>query len=941
MAAATLLGLERYRVTQGHEAEMSELIWTALKVAEPRARARQAHSFSSLPLLLLFVGACAGIMLERMVFLALELWVMAALAFGTIWLLLWWVRQVRVASVMLLLSVAAVFGLWHQLCWRWFAAEELGFFASPLNQPVFVQGILLENPRLAPPPPERPMILRPGVPRTVVGFQAEAIRDGENWRRVTGYARLIVDGQLLGFRGGDRVRIVGSLGSLQPPKNPGEFDFAAYARGDRRLCSIHCPWPECVVKLSGPSPWNIGAWLRRGRGYCHQVLEKHLDDPQRGVATALLLGIRETIEGDLEDAFIQTGTLHLLAISGLHVGLMAAIVFRLWGWLWRREKLAALFTGLTVLGYALLVDVRPSVIRAAALVILYCLAIFLGRKARGFNLLGGAGLCVLIANPADLFRTGAQLSFLAAATILGGIHWWLQLRGMPPDEEPLEWPASWRQTWDWLRRGLIKLGELGLLSLWVFALLTPYTWKNFNLVSPIAPGLTVLLWPFLFVILICGFLLLLTDWLLPPLAWISAQVLSGCLWIFCQMVQYGREIPGSFFWIPGPPGWWVSGFYIILAAFALSRWLRRRWWIAGGIVLAWMLVLFSTEVLKSRPERLRCTFFAVGHGCAILLELPSGRSLLYDAGSAGDPQFMTPRLAQGIWAQGVRRLDAVIISHADADHYNLLPGLLERFSVGKLYVNRALFTQLTPAEHRDSDSAKRGESRQDQVDRAPEPLVGGLAASGIEASDYPEEEVAASPPEPGVAALAEILRRFRVHIEPLHAGDEVLLGDPTCRIRVLSPPKDYDTRAGSLAKRRERIHGDNAASLVVAVEYRGRRVLLTGDLDSPMLEQLMASPPLPCDVLQAPHHGSLGSNPEGLIEWCSPRRVVVSGGPRWFAPGVLAAYRRSGAEVYHTFLHGAVIWEHPGPEFPERQEPSVKFFMGKNGFSWVRKADVE
>jgi competence protein ComEC len=99
---------------------------------------------------------------------------------------------------------------------------------------------------------------------------------------------------------------------------------------------------------------------------------------------------------------------------------------------------------------------------------------------------------------------------------------------------------------------------------------------------------------------------------------------------------------------------------------------------------------------------------------------------------------------------------------------------------------------------------------------------------------------------------------------------------------------------------------DNANSIVLAVEHRGRRILLPGDLASPGLEAVLAEMPWGCDVLVAPHHGSRQSDPPGLAAWCTPEVVVISGSNRYDVARTAETYRAAGAQVLHTAACGSV-----------------------------------
>jgi competence protein ComEC len=296
----------------------------------------------------------------------------------------------------------------------------------------------------------------------------------------------------------------------------------------------------------------------------------------------------------------------------------------------------------------------------------------------------------------------------------------------------------------------------------------------------------------------------------------------------------------------------LAGLYGGLALWAaFPQWRDRRRW---GLVMlaAWSALGLGEAWLDSRRgDRLDCTFLSVGHGCAVVLELPDGQTILYDAGQLGSPASAARSVGGYLWWRGIRHLDAVVISHADVDHYNGLPILLKQFSVGRAYVSPLMF-------------------RDDRDER---------------------ESLA-------VRALEESLERAGVPVEIVRVGDTLPAGEG-CTLRLLHPPPE------GVPPRSKRDDRDNANSLVLSVEYGDRRLLLPGDLEKTGIERLLAQPACDCDVLLAPHHGSAQSNPVGLAGWSTPEWVVISGG-RDVAPAVPATYTERGARVLHTANDGAV-----------------------------------
>jgi competence protein ComEC len=344
-----------------------------------------------------------------------------------------------------------------------------------------------------------------------------------------------------------------------------------------------------------------------------------------------------------------------------------------------------------------------------------------------------------------------------------------------------------------------------------------------------------------------GFLLLLAGWFVPPLAAVFGPVCDGALDWLERVVRWAEGVPGGHFWSPGPALWWVLGLYAgFLAVMVWGRPLiRPRWQVA--MLSAWIVLGIVPPLARAatRGEALRASFIAMGHGECILLEMPGGETLLYDAGSLGSPDYATEAVAGYLWDRGILRLDGIVLSHADVDHYNAVPGLLERFHVAAVYVSPLMFDR--------------------------------FGASG---------------PIDGPTELRRAIDKAGVPIREIWAGDR-LRTSAGVTIDVLHPPRE-----GVIAS-------DNANSVVLAVEYAGRRILLPGDLESPGLEEVTAELPYDCDVLLAPHHGSRRSDPPGFAAWCSPEIVVISGGVG-ADPLVRQTYEQAGARVFNTGQDGAV-----------------------------------
>jgi competence protein ComEC len=792
------------------------------------------------PLVVVLFAACGGIVFDRVAPLSIAWWWPAALVTWILWWLLWRGGRHQVAAVLLFISLASTAGAWHHCRWSLFQHDEIGRMASEDPGPAAIEARALGGPRRIPAPPPDALRTIATLDRTRLDVELLGIRDGDAWRPASGVATLFVDGHLLGVQPGDRLRVFVQLGAFHKPANPGEFDFARQARISGRLCWLRSEFPECVTVAARGSGWNVAHVPDSLRAGGDALLWQSLGPRRSGLASAMFLGSREELEPDQTQAFLETGTIHLLVISGLNVGILASCLF----WTMRvglvpRRWALALVAMATVL-YAATTDAQPPVVRATVMVLVACLAMVLGRRVLGFNSIAAAGLVVLALNPAELFQAGTQLSFLSVAVLA----WFSRERIGRRQLDALDRLIA--STRPWHRRVARQIGTNAwrtvLVSLIIWLVICPLVMARFHLLSPVA----VLLGPVLGIpvalAMSAGFGIFAVGWIAPVLAHPLGAVCDANLWFMETCVDATRGWPGSHFWVSGPGDWWLAGFYGALACWVLApRWAPpRRWRVA--LVAGWSALALAISLFEARdPKTLQCTFLSVGHGAAVVLELPGGQTLLYDAGRLGSPVAASRAVAGYLWSRGITHLDAVVLSHADADHYNALPALLEQFTVGAVYVSPVMFER----------------------------------------------------PNRALLALRGAIERRGVPLRQVWSGDR-LHSDGGARLEVRHPP-----RGGVLGS-------DNANSIVLSVEYQARRLLLTGDLESPGLDDVMAELPYDCDVLLAPHHGSVYSDPPGFADWSTPEWAVVSGGQRDRREEVTRAYAARGSRVLHTATSGAV-----------------------------------
>lgn len=793
------------------------------------------------PMLAASMAVAAGIALDRLTD-ALDAWMWAALATcasASVFVLSRTPRRERLASSLAFVFLAAGWNAYRSGPWD---ESDLARSMSEEAVPAWVRGVLTTVPEF------RPGTFDDGSTRTEI--RLTAVHDRGDWRPADGRAILTISGNRADLSAGDAVEAAGKLGLIRGPRNPGERDMRPALRARRIGLRMSVDDPEGIVVDPSARGWPMTRMLGRLRAWSHRTLVGRLPEDVAPLAAALLLGRRGEVDPEVVDAFGMTGTTHLLAISGLHMQVMAVVLLYLGLLMGLPRSRSMLLVAIAVVGYATLVGWMPSVSRSAVMTLVACLAQAVGREPRPGNVLGLAALATLIAQPADLFHPGWQLSFLAVGALIWGVdppaRWLGRLSRSGRSDESLALDELERRYEPrWLRRAkrMVKAVGLAYLASTVVCLATaPLTLWWFNVVSPVG----LLLNPPLIVItdfaLVFAGLTLLLGWAGPLgdlLAWSCAELLRLTVWA----VTWGEALPTGHFFLPAPPVAWLIAGYGLLAVIRVSTRPDDRQGLAllfGGGLAAGALWLGVGDT-PSTPE---ADILAVGHGLSVVVETSDGHIWLYDCGKSRDPNVGRRVIAPALWSRGVRRIDGIILSHADSDHLNGLPDLLDRFDVEAVYVNPAT-----------KHSTK-----------------------------------------PEAAALMKLLDDRGVRVVELAAGARLELGDGL-GADVLHPPPGWP------------IDGpDNDGSLVLDLNDAAHGLLLTGDLDASGLEEVVrVPPPRRFDAVMAPHHGGKTANPDWFYDWSGARTVIASQDPpRAGTRDALAEIEGAGRPTLRTWRDGAI-----------------------------------
>ncbi len=462
----------------------------------------------------------------------------------------------------------------------------------------------------------------------------------------------------------------GEAGALLPP--PVEVGYGDRLRLKGRLEEksplLFRPRVELLERGKGSLPW-----LHHLRLGLSEALARALPEPQASLSQGILLGLRGSIPGDLRDAFSRTGTAHILAISGLNVGILAGILLSFFAWALGRERPTYLV--LALLGiwlYIFLSGLMPSAVRAGVMGSIFLMAEGLGRQRSGLVALAFAAALMAGLEPSLLEDISFQLSFLAMA-------------GLVVLAPPFQ--ALGRRT---ALPGSLVDGvaySLGaILATW------PLIARYFGIVSLVGLPATLLALPSLAGIIISSTLVAGLGLLFSPLGY----VLGWAAWLFASyllvVVELFYRLPLAYFRAEFTPAlvWaYYLGLGLLISGVAMGRgflallrqrlpplWERlpRRGLLLG---LFFLSALVWSAVLSLPDQRLRVSFFDVGQGSAVLIQKGTVQ-VLVDGGPS--PGKLNQALGQALpfWD---RKIEAVILTHPHSDHLTGLLEVLKRYEV--------------------------------------------------------------------------------------------------------------------------------------------------------------------------------------------------------------------------------------------------------------------
>lgn len=559
-----------------------------------------------------------------------------------------------------------------------FGPEHLGAIATD-GAPVYLEGSLYRE-------PERLSNLSAGAQagRSRWYFKTERIWHPTGAEPAEGNVLITVRRESGEWRYGDRVRLWLEVRSPRNAGNPGEFDYEAFlARREIYLTAFLAADDKVeLLRRERHGPW---VWVARARSRIRRLLERDLSPDRAALMKALIIGDRGGISKRMREDFAVAGVAHLLAISGLHVGMLGLAVFvlaRLLGSLsaslllrFSLPKMAASASLLAVVLYGAVAGGMIPTVRAAIMAVVYVVAVLIDREDELLASLCIAALIVALRWPGAAMDVSFQLSFLAVLAIIWGLsavrRWWPERRGGV--EALLTGPRRVRFRPVFLYLAVPVLASLGTGPV------IAHHFGYLSLVGFIANPILVPVVGFGLVPLglLLAFLSLIAESLAAPFLALAGPLLSSVVWL----VRFFAHLPMSSVSLPTPNVFEVGLIYLLIASLLLLA--RPKLGAMLLVVGAIGAVTAGAYWWRERWSRatLRVTYLSVGHGDAAVVEFPGSEVLLIDAGGTASGEFDPGEsiVAPFLRSRKIRRVDYVAVSHPRVDHFGGVRAVVERF----------------------------------------------------------------------------------------------------------------------------------------------------------------------------------------------------------------------------------------------------------------------
>lgn len=467
---------------------------------------------------------------------------------------------------------------------------------------------------------------------------------------------------------GDTISTVGEFQKIGSVRNPGEFDFLNYYNRQNLYGWIFAD-EHYVIRIDKNEAFQLNKFIEAVRDKIRASFNTYSPGIAGGLLSALILGDKSDVEPSIRDSFAETGVIHVLAVSGLHVGYILIILLLLknmlglpWGW----DRIIVIL-GLSI--FVMITGGKASVVRASIMAGLYILAPVVNRQVNIWNIIATAGFIILCFNPMDLFDLGFQLSFLAVISIVFFYNW---LNETLPEKIRVNNILNNNIRFVWGLFLVSFAAQIGTLPL------TSFVFGKIPIVALIA---NVFIVPLIGVLVGIGFAILFLSWIpgigiaLGNTAWLISKIITSMTYYFSGLKYSSIQMTFSPFHI-------LVYIMIIFSIVMLCNSQKRKY----GVIC--MLIVSNLLIWKwvTDEKKMDIIFMDVGQGDAAVIIFPNDKTMLIDAGQRNQYEDMGSEIVLPVLKYlNIEKLNWVVMSHPHSDHIGGLVSLINEVKIDTLW----------------------------------------------------------------------------------------------------------------------------------------------------------------------------------------------------------------------------------------------------------------
>ena len=492
---------------------------------------------------------------------------------------------------------------------------------------------------------------------------------------------------------GKKIEMNGTLEPFPFQRNPGEFDYGKYLA----LNDI-----QGVVEVKGLDNVRVGgemdgnsfqAWTYSVQQNLYRIIDRLHSSRHAGFLKGIIFGYRADISSEVKQSFMDTGTIHILAVSGSNVAFVAAIFFSILGFFRLPRKAVGGVAILGLVAYMLITGSSASVVRATIMAIVLLCGTLFERKADIYNSISVAALILLLWNTNTLFDVGFQLSFAAVISI---VYFYPRLESLIK-----KIPKRFEEV-----KGVDTVLKLFAVSLAAQLGTVPFTAYYFGRVSIISLVANIPVVPISGLNTFIGAAEIMFYPISPWIAKLYAAVNDFLVWFLLGFVKQAASVPFAYFEAWHFSAVFVIGYYILVIGIFNLNLPRVRAWLLIIVLTLSNYVLYSNIWFLIHPK-CTVTIIDIGQGDAILIEFPNNKRILIDAGplsqkfDAGE-HTVVPFLKR----KGISKLDYLLITHPHIDHFGGAGSVLKL-----LRIDTIMMASFTMSNHQVKDVLEIAEAR--------------------------------------------------------------------------------------------------------------------------------------------------------------------------------------------------------------------------------------